>query len=1343
MTKNLLPRELLLSGTGRAGGLLLVIFCLLNAQMAQAQAWFDSNWNYRKAIIIDQSKVIGGPHTDFPLLIQITDDGLKNYAQNNGNDILFTASDGVTQLDHDIERFIKSSGALTAWIRIPSLSSGSNTVLYMYYGNSSSGNQANITGTWSSSFESVYHFDNNLRDRTSNAYNLSNHGTTNNNSGMFSRARTYNPSSGTSYTDVSSLMGNPSSITLSGWAYVNSFSSGGGELISLGDHVAIRLGSGSTTGFFYNGSSWYNTTYNTGYSGAWHFYCYTVDGVGNTQNLYVDGAQVASNSFSSSISYSGLGTKTVIGRHGNGSTNFDLGAVLDEVRVASVARSGGWIQTEYNNQNAPGSFYAVGDCESQQATVTSPLAYCRFASATQLSASGNTLLWSLGTVTGSCGGTSTLATSTWVDASSNNQKTQFSTLTGNVLIKSVDYYIPAWQTVSGVQLAIFNSSGTAIALSSTFTSQSTSSSSVKVTANFNALLSSAGSYSIGLYSGSGNVGGDAPSFPINESTGTLRVTGKSSSYRCYNNIQFDAGGSSTAPSPSTSLPGSTNYQVISSLTGCASSYSSIAVNVTDTVGTPIFTLGPTSSRCKMAGTQSYSASATNNTGISYALDANSLAAGNSINSSTGQVSYVAGWTGASTITATATGCGSNKTASHIATTTALTVSAATTRTCVGGSTGTISITAGGGIAPYTYSLNGGSYQASNSFSGLAAGSYTLDITGSTGCLGSGSASIAPYDTSTDAQDSSGTNTWVGHGYDGTTFNSYYGRFFEAETFNESFGGSTNCFPLRSGNDTSYLYTETFSARLRMNSSRRGLYAVNLGSDDGSRLTIDSVMVYSNWTAQSFAWKNNVLIPFTGTSKLLLEYYENSGGNQVAFSGLQLLVADTLSANTTQSICMGNSGSAISGDAIGTLPSGISKSGTGYQWTYSSSLNGTRTNITGATAASFTPSTLSAPFNTPGTYYVFRKVSLVSTNNVSPSSYTGTLESGAAVITVNAAPSASISYSGSPYCSNAGTASVTRTGTSGGTYSAAAGLSINTSTGAINLSASTAGSYTVTYTVAAAGGCALYQCTTNVKVTAAPSASISYPGNPFSNSGTANVSLSGTTGGTFSAGAGLSINATTGAINLNASTPGSYTVTYTLSASGGCSTYSTTASVSISAHYIFRSVSNGAWNQNSTWEVSQNSGLSWSPASTTPTSPGDTVFIAANDTVTVPLNVSVSQLRVYATGMLWPASGVTVSGSGWLEGNGCLRVTSTGNSSGDFAAQYPISGKSLNNLTVEFAGSSLQKMDAISFAKVRLNNAAGIQLSGAASIDSSLNFGNGLLLLGNYNLSLGKNISFLG
>ncbi len=179
------------------------------------------------------------------------------------------------------------------------------------------------------------------------------------------------------------------------------------------------------------------------------------------------------------------------------------------------------------------------------------------------------------------------------------------------------------------------------------------------------------------------------------------------------------------------------------------------------------------------------------------------------------------------------------------------------------------------------------------------------------------------------------------------------------------------------------------------------------------------------------------------------------------------------------------------------------------------------------------------------------------------------------VTITAIPTATISYSGTPYCSTVSTPqSVTISGTgayTGGTYSSTpTGLTLNTGTGAITPSTSTAGTYTVTYTIPASGGCSSVPVTTSVTITATPTATISYSGAPFCNTVTTqqSVTLTGTgayTGGSYGASpAGLSINNTTGEINPSGSAAGTYTVTYTIPASGGCSPVPVTTSVTITS-----------------------------------------------------------------------------------------------------------------------------------------------------------------------------------
>ena len=98
--------------------------------------------------------------------------------------------------------------------------------------------------------------------------------------------------------------------------------------------------------------------------------------------------------------------------------------------------------------------------------------------------------------------------------------------------------------------------------------------------------------------------------------------------------------------------------------GCSATH---VVTTKPAVFTPEFDLENQSFRCVGAGTVTYKATAYNAVSTTYSLDEASLKAGNTIDVSTGTVTYVANWMGTSTITATATGCGGmTKTATHTA-----------------------------------------------------------------------------------------------------------------------------------------------------------------------------------------------------------------------------------------------------------------------------------------------------------------------------------------------------------------------------------------------------------------------------------------------------------------------------------------------------------------------------------------------------------------------------------------------------------------------------------------------------------------------------------------------------
>ncbi|MCK5591010.1 MAG: DUF2341 domain-containing protein, partial [Candidatus Pacebacteria bacterium] len=149
---------------------------LTNADSFRAEGWYDSDWLYRKRIIIDHTKV--STTTDsFPVLISITDSDLTTNAREDGYDILFTSSDGITKLDHEIEQYASTTGVLASWVETP-VSSAEDITLYMYYGYAGASNQQNSSGVWDSGYKMVQHFgedsasttDSTVNNNTGSAY---------------------------------------------------------------------------------------------------------------------------------------------------------------------------------------------------------------------------------------------------------------------------------------------------------------------------------------------------------------------------------------------------------------------------------------------------------------------------------------------------------------------------------------------------------------------------------------------------------------------------------------------------------------------------------------------------------------------------------------------------------------------------------------------------------------------------------------------------------------------------------------------------------------------------------------------------------------------------------------------------------------------------------------------------------------------------------------------------------------------------------------------------------------------------------------------------------------------
>lgn len=137
-----------------------------------------SSWGFRKQGWVQADQFVDA-QTNFPVYINITDADIKDEAQNDGDDLVFTASDGETVLNHELVTYNSTNGHIIAWVNFTSIANGANTTFFLYYGNAGCAAQEDVPNTWHSQFKLIYHMNHSdtqisgCFDSTSNAF----HGT--------------------------------------------------------------------------------------------------------------------------------------------------------------------------------------------------------------------------------------------------------------------------------------------------------------------------------------------------------------------------------------------------------------------------------------------------------------------------------------------------------------------------------------------------------------------------------------------------------------------------------------------------------------------------------------------------------------------------------------------------------------------------------------------------------------------------------------------------------------------------------------------------------------------------------------------------------------------------------------------------------------------------------------------------------------------------------------------------------------------------------------------------------------------------------------------------------------
>jgi len=332
--------------------------------------WSDYSYAYKKTILIGKDKVVSDC-IGFPVLVSITDAMLRNIdngghvQSNRGYDICFYDQTDKILLPHEIESYDGVNGTIVYWVKA-NLSSAVNTLIYMYYGKPKVTINPSSTDVWDTDYMMVQHMNDATTMTTADS-------TLNSNNGAKTAANEPIQTDGKirygqlfdATNDKINCSNNPgltptTSLTVSAWIYphvVNSWQQASvldkqepskyQYKLGLNDIGNVRFD------FWKDQATCYSPAGGTVTPDNWQFICGRTDGT--NAKVFLNSLLVGSVACSDSCQ--NVDSRLYVGYEPANNRWFD--GIIDEVRVSRIARSDGWIQTEYNNQKSPIDFMTV------------------------------------------------------------------------------------------------------------------------------------------------------------------------------------------------------------------------------------------------------------------------------------------------------------------------------------------------------------------------------------------------------------------------------------------------------------------------------------------------------------------------------------------------------------------------------------------------------------------------------------------------------------------------------------------------------------------------------------------------------------------------------------------------------------------------------------------------------------------------------------------------------------------------------------------------------------------------------------------------------------------------
>jgi len=313
----------------------------------------SGDWLYAMKITFSNTG-IGENLMNVPILVNLTRAGAAfwSHVSSNVNDLRFMDSNFATELYYEVEYWSYAGNQGLVWVKVPQIDAGSaSDFIWLYYGNlNPPANPYNVpANVWDSNYVLVLH----LSEASGTRYDS----TGNNNDGSPSGTPTVatgkvdgacDLDNAADYLQVSdsASLDYGDSLTLEMWLNPHDVSTnfggidkGTGTIYLLGNNTAghygkLRLGLSGTNTIVAS-----NTALS---AGSWTYAVGTKNGA--EAKIYLNGLLDAQTSTSMTGTNNALNLR--IGQRPGYASEY-LNSIADEIRISNIARSAGWIKSQY------------------------------------------------------------------------------------------------------------------------------------------------------------------------------------------------------------------------------------------------------------------------------------------------------------------------------------------------------------------------------------------------------------------------------------------------------------------------------------------------------------------------------------------------------------------------------------------------------------------------------------------------------------------------------------------------------------------------------------------------------------------------------------------------------------------------------------------------------------------------------------------------------------------------------------------------------------------------------------------------------------------------------------